>query len=196
MAPGRRAWVAPLSPNRGGWRAWATRRGTTDKQGRVSRGPSVSGGVLEGERRERQHGGEALTCGPGQHSVGRRDSKLSLNRTKSQTGPNQFQIPSNFPRSKQDLLDLQKIEIKYGWREFEIRNNFPYKGFLIFEMDFELKFREASMTRISIEILETLEFDEIWLASSLLHLIARKIIPAKENQKFEYQLKMEFGLIL
>jgi hypothetical protein len=76
----------------------------------------VSGGVWEGERRARQHGGGALICGSRQHSVGRRDSKLGLNRTKIQTGPNKFQIPSNFPRSKQDLPGLPKFEIKLGWR--------------------------------------------------------------------------------
>jgi hypothetical protein len=73
-----------------------TQRGAFDKRGRVSQGPDVSGGVLEGERRARQRGGGALTCRSGQHSVGRCDSKLGLNRTKIQTGPNQFQIPSNF----------------------------------------------------------------------------------------------------
>jgi hypothetical protein len=50
--------------------------------------------------------------------------------------------------------------------------------------------------RNSLEILGTLEFDEIWLASSLLYLIARKNkFPAKEDHKFEFLLKMEFGLI-
>jgi hypothetical protein len=49
----------------------------------------------------------------------------------------------------------------------------------------------------SLEILGTFNFNEIWLASSLLHLIARKNkIPAKEDQKFEFPLNMEFGLIL
>jgi hypothetical protein len=41
---------------------------------------------------------------------------------------------------------LQKFEIKYGWKVFEIRNNFTYKYFLRFKMDFELKFREPSMS--------------------------------------------------
>jgi hypothetical protein len=41
---------------------------------------------------------------------------------------------------------LQKFEIKYGWKVFDLRNNVPYKDFLIFEMDFELKFREACMS--------------------------------------------------
>jgi hypothetical protein len=50
--------------------------------------------------------------------------------------------------------------------------------------------------RNSLEILGTLEFDEIWLASSLLHLVSRKNkFAAKEDQKFEYILKIEFGLI-
>jgi hypothetical protein len=48
----------------------------------------------------------------------------------------------------------------------------------------------------SLENLETLEFDEIWLESSLLHLIARKNkFSAKEDQKFEIQSKKEIGLI-
>jgi hypothetical protein len=46
------------------------------------------------------------------------------------------------------------------------------------------------------EILGALEFDEIWLTSSLLYLIARKNkFPAKEYKKFEFLLKLEFGLI-
>jgi hypothetical protein len=48
----------------------------------------------------------------------------------------------------------------------------------------------------SLENLGTLEFDEIWLTSSMLNLIARKNkFTAIEDQKFEYLLKMEFGLI-
>jgi hypothetical protein len=42
----------------------------------------------------------------------------------------------------------------------------------------------------SLEKLETLEFDEIWLASSLLHLITGKnTFPKKEDQEVEFQLK-------
>jgi hypothetical protein len=33
---------------------------------------------------------------------------------------------------KRYLPSLQKIEIKYGWREFEMRNNFYYRNFLRF----------------------------------------------------------------
>jgi hypothetical protein len=83
-----------------------------------------------------------------------------------------------------NLPKLKKFKIKYGWREIEIGNNVSYICFSRFEMEFELKFRE-------------LDFNEIWLASSLLHLIARKNkFPAKEYKKFEFPLKMEFGLIL
>jgi hypothetical protein len=47
------------------------------------------------------------------------------------------------------------------------------------------------------EILETLEFGEIWQASSWLYLIVRKNnFLTKEDQRFESPLKMEFGLIL
>jgi hypothetical protein len=44
--------------------------------------------------------------------------------------------------------------------------------------------------------LETLEFDEIWLTSSLLHLIKKENeFLAKEDQKFEFLLKLEVGWI-
>jgi hypothetical protein len=46
----------------------------------------------------------------------------------------------------------------------------------------------------SLEIIVTLDFNEIWLANSLLHLIARKNkLIAKEDQKLEFPLKMKFG---
>jgi hypothetical protein len=37
---------------------------------------------------------------------------------------------------------LKKLEIKYGWKELEIRNNVLYRNFSRFEMEFELKIRE------------------------------------------------------
>jgi hypothetical protein len=43
-----------------------------------------------------------------------------------------------------DLSELEKIELKYGCEEFEIRNNFPYMNFSRIEMEFELKIREPS----------------------------------------------------
>jgi hypothetical protein len=48
----------------------------------------------------------------------------------------------------------------------------------------------------SLDKLGTLEFDEIWLTHSLLHLIAKENeFPAKEDQKFEFLWKLEFGWI-
>jgi hypothetical protein len=52
-----------------------------------------------------------------------------------------------------------------------------------------LNFKENSL-----EILGTLEFDEIWLTSSLSDLIASKNkFPVKGDKKFEFLLEMEFG---
>jgi hypothetical protein len=41
---------------------------------------------------------------------------------------------------------LEKLEIKYGWKELEIRNNFPSRNFSRLEKKFELKFREAPVS--------------------------------------------------
>jgi hypothetical protein len=50
--------------------------------------------------------------------------------------------------------------------------------------------RNDFVYRNSLEILGTLEFAEIWLASSLSHLIARKNkFPVKEDQKFEFLIE-------
>jgi hypothetical protein len=32
---------------------------------------------------------------------------------------------------------LQKFKIKYGWKDLEVRNNFPYRNFSRFKMEFE-----------------------------------------------------------
>jgi hypothetical protein len=42
---------------------------------------------------------------------------------------------------------LQKFVIKYGWKAFEIRINFPYTNASRFETEFELKFGEISIGR-------------------------------------------------
>jgi hypothetical protein len=41
---------------------------------------------------------------------------------------------------------LQKFEIKYGFEGFDEGENFSYRNFSRFKMEFELKFREASMS--------------------------------------------------
>jgi hypothetical protein len=56
---------------------------------------------------------------------------------------------------------------------------------------YELKTRKNSLDK-----LRTLEFDEILLTSSFLHLIAKENeFPVKEDKKFEFILNLEFGLI-
>jgi hypothetical protein len=45
-----------------------------------------------------------------------------------------FQIHSKFARSKSALLELKFFKIKCGFKE---RNNFPYRNFFKFELDFE-----------------------------------------------------------
>jgi hypothetical protein len=64
----------------------------------------------------------------------------------------QIQTVSNFGRLERYFPGLGKIEIKYGSKEFETRNNFSYRNFPRFWMDFELNFREASMSWISLKI--------------------------------------------
>jgi hypothetical protein len=56
-----------------------------------------------------------------------------------------FQNRMNSIQTKTDPPMPQKFELKCGWRAFEVRNNFPYKGFLRLEMDFKLKFGELSV---------------------------------------------------
>jgi hypothetical protein len=55
-----------------------------------------------------------------------------------------FQINSNLFLSKQDLPELEKIEIKYSFEVFDERNNFLHRNVFIFEMGFELKLKFLS----------------------------------------------------
>jgi hypothetical protein len=48
-----------------------------------------------------------------------------------------FQNHSSFIRSKKDLPDLKKFEIKYGFEVFDEKNNFTYRNVSRFELDFE-----------------------------------------------------------
>jgi hypothetical protein len=60
-----------------------------------------------------------------------------------QTVLNTIQIHSNLIRSKKNLLELEKIKIKYGCEGFDVRNNFTYSNSFRFEMDFKLKVRKT-----------------------------------------------------
>jgi hypothetical protein len=44
---------------------------------------------------------------------------------------------SNFDRSKFDLLELKKFEIKFGFEDLEIMNNFLQRNFFRFGRDVE-----------------------------------------------------------
>jgi hypothetical protein len=59
-----------------------------------------------------------------------------------------IQIHLNLNEFKTCLFELEKIEIKYGYKGFEIWNIFPYCNFSIFRTSFELKFREDLMSQI------------------------------------------------
>jgi hypothetical protein len=91
-----------------------------------------------GCRRARQHGA-MLTRGPDSTVLG------SVNSNGIQTILNRFKFALYFDWSKRYLLLLEKFQIKYGWKEIEIRNNLPYRIFSRFEMEFEWKFMEFSM---------------------------------------------------
>jgi hypothetical protein len=55
-----------------------------------------------------------------------------------------FQGDSNLQQSKRYLLELRKIQIKYGREGFEVRNTFPYRNFSRFKRNFELKLKKDS----------------------------------------------------
>jgi hypothetical protein len=81
-----------------------------------------------------------------QHSAGWPGFKPDSNRIQLfKTVQTNSKLPKLWPTQKCFPV-LQKWEIKYGWKEFEMRNHFVYKGFLRFEIDTKQKFREASMS--------------------------------------------------
>jgi hypothetical protein len=54
-----------------------------------------------------------------------------------QTRSNLIQIISNLIHYRKGLPKLGKIEIKYGFEEFEERNNFVHRNFFKLQVDFE-----------------------------------------------------------
>jgi hypothetical protein len=152
------AWrPAPVSE------AWPRRVAGRIGEGR--RGWSVG----HGHSAERRH---QLIGGPERHSA-RGLTRFEI-KIRIQTRSNDFKFSSNFDSFKRYLTVLKKFQIKYGWKEIEIRNNFPYRNFSRFEMEFELKNQRTSMSWNSLKKLENLDFDKIWPASSLVHHIAMK----------------------
>jgi hypothetical protein len=110
--------------------------GATDRWGWAAMEPDGQRwGAGESERESEAARQWAPTCGPGQHS-----EFNDIHRFK------RIQKPPNFDRFEKYLPVLQKFEIKYGWKEYEMGKSFDYRNFLIFLLDLEQKFREISMS--------------------------------------------------
>jgi hypothetical protein len=75
----------------------------------------------------------------------------------------------------------KKIPEKYGFVDNKRRNNFPYRNFSRFEMKFELKFREASMSWKQGKLTgKTWKLGILWnLANKLL------VVPSFKENKFQ-----------
>jgi hypothetical protein len=58
---------------------------------------------------------------------------------------NKFKSLSIFDRSRNDLSELEKIEMIYGFEDFEESKNFLHRNFFRPEMGFELKFGEVKV---------------------------------------------------
>jgi hypothetical protein len=131
----------------------------------------------------RAHGGDPVGERRGGHA-GRPGKERNM-------GPAQknsicFDLFKNFSNDfeliqlKDGLPLLKKIQIKYGCEGFDVRNNFPYINFLIFETEFELKIGEDSRDWNSIEfvwiLIGTLRFGEIQAKDSCLHWDDRSLI--------------------
>jgi hypothetical protein len=89
-----------------------------------------------GARQRGERGGAALTSGA--------DSTVRPIRFSNRIKfiSNGFEFAPNFDRYKRCLPLLEKLKVKFGWKEHKIRNNFPFRNFSRFEKEFELKFRE------------------------------------------------------
>jgi hypothetical protein len=110
-------------------------------------------------RWRREEGGHPRRMGGLQANVGMSRGEGEWDRSKKHSAIFIF-IQKVFKRtkliwSKEVLPVLYKFQIKYGFKYFEVRNNFPYWNLSNFEIEFELKIRKASRVCIWIE------FDEI-----------------------------------
>jgi hypothetical protein len=148
--------------------------------------------VCEREWREQGGGGGRWRVGPAAQC--------------RQCGFKPIQIGSNRFKFVQTLTDLKgvfpcskKLKQNMAGKSLRWRTTL-LKDFPQIQNGFGTKIQRTSMSWISIEnllgILETLDFNEIRPASSLLHLIARKNkFPSKEDQKVEFHWKWEIQLI-
>jgi hypothetical protein len=128
----------------GGARAMLAR--AADRRDRATTGPSGQRLGVGGSEREQGSVAIGADRWARQHSAGQPGFKPDSNGIQLfKTVQTDLKLTKLWLTQKCFLV-LQKWEIKYGWKELEMRNNFVYKGFLRFEIDTEQKFIEASMT--------------------------------------------------
>jgi hypothetical protein len=167
-----RQWRAAGSARRGrrGWQVGRDATGGLVVSDWVWRGAARWGGRCGADRWGRQHSAPDSVFKPNQIYFKR------------------IQICSKFWLIKQVSSLVQKIPNKI-WIDFVI-------VWIQIQKEIWTKIQRATMSWNSLENLETLDLDEIWPASSWLHIIARKNqFPSKEDQNFEFRSKREFRLI-
>jgi hypothetical protein len=112
-------WCAEVGDDRWGG---ATRRA------RAERGGGVLADWLTAPGRQRPETGggrrRVLAARPVEQGRGKRADRWAAATVRGGVDSNRIQICSNFGRLKRCLLVLQKLEIKYDWKESEMRNNF------------------------------------------------------------------------
>jgi hypothetical protein len=195
MGGGAVAWQRRVAGRGRCWRGRLTGR-TGRQRGPVGQRLGVGGS-------EREQGSAVIGADrwARQHSAGQPGFKSDSNRIQLfKTVQTDLKLTKLWLTQKCFLV-LQKWEIKYGWKELEMRNNFVYKRFPRiwnrYWTKIQKSFYDLNFNRNSLEILRTLEFDKIWPTSSSLFLVSRKNeFQAKMDQGFEFLLKVEFGLIL
>jgi hypothetical protein len=84
-------------------------------------------------------GEEMLTSGPEATMLGL--NPVSQVKHRANEIEFKFNTCSNFLSLKQDIPEVKKNEIKYGYEGFKEGNNFLHRNMFIFEMYFKLKFR-------------------------------------------------------
>jgi hypothetical protein len=105
-------------------------------------GVPVGGGVVA-EEKNRQRGSVPFLKPWWLDRQEREGATVRRARRKIKNGKIQIQIWFESISTKSHLPKLKKIEWKYGVAEFEVKNNFCYCDFPRFELNLELKFREA-----------------------------------------------------
>jgi hypothetical protein len=115
-------WCAEVGDDRWGG---ATRRARAERGG-GERGVLADWLRAPGRQRPETGGGRrrVLAARPVEQGRGKRADQWAAATMSGGVDSNRIQICSNFGRLKRCLLVLQKLEIKYDWKESEMKNNF------------------------------------------------------------------------